>query len=116
MENAVQKAIRLLGPTLFEASITLRIQQSTLFRWAQIGRVRDGRRAYQIAKATGFQVPLLELFGVVEGGAGPAATGVPGGGSDTSGACLPSDQVVESNCNLGALTRARFAPLAQVAA
>jgi hypothetical protein len=64
MENAVQQAIRLLGPTLFEAAVKTGIQPTTLWKWARAGRVKDGLKAHALAKATNFAVSLEDLLGI----------------------------------------------------
>jgi hypothetical protein len=63
MENAVEKAIRLLGPTLFQASVRTGIQPSTLWKWAKAGRIKDGLRAVELSRATDGAVSVEELVG-----------------------------------------------------
>lgn len=59
-ENAVERAIRLLGGT-FETAAKLRIQPTTLWRWGKKGYVANGPRAKLIADATGGKVTVEEL-------------------------------------------------------
>jgi DNA-binding transcriptional regulator YdaS (Cro superfamily) len=60
MENAVEKAIRLLGGSL-QATIKTGIHSTTLWKWAKSGRVKDGQRALIIARAVDGAVTLEEL-------------------------------------------------------
>ena len=68
MENAVEKAIRLLGPTLFEAAVRTGIQPSTLWKWKRDGRIKDGRRAVEVSRLTEGQVTIEELVGASPNG------------------------------------------------
>ena len=78
MENAVSKAIRILGPTLFQAAVRTGIQPTTLWKWAKAGRIKDGLRAVQIARLTDGQVTVEELVGA-------SPNGHPGDGAQAKG-------------------------------
>jgi DNA-binding transcriptional regulator YdaS (Cro superfamily) len=68
MENAVEKAIRLLGPSMWEAAIRTRIHPTTLYKWAKAGRIKDGRRAVEVSRLTEGQVTIEELVGASPNG------------------------------------------------
>lgn len=81
MENAVERAIRILGPSMFEASVRTGIHPATLYKWVKAKRVKDGRRAVELSRATGGQVTVEELVGFSE----PSGNG--GGVKSTATSC-----------------------------
>jgi hypothetical protein len=62
MENAVEKAIRILGGSL-QATLKTGIHPTTLWKWAQAGRIKDGARAVLVSRATDGEVSVEELVG-----------------------------------------------------
>jgi hypothetical protein len=62
MENPVEKALHLLGDTLWEASKKLDIQPSTLWKWKDAGRVKHGPSAIKISDAVQGAVTIRELL------------------------------------------------------
>jgi DNA-binding transcriptional regulator YdaS (Cro superfamily) len=100
MENAVEKAIRILGPSVFEASMKTGIPPATLYKWIEAKRIKDGRRAVQVSRATGGQVTVEELVGYTEES--------PNGGTRRSSATSPA---IGNGSSDSAPTDGAFSPL-----